>query len=160
MNISRGKVVQFHYTLKDEQGGVLESTVGGDPSAYLHGYSNIIESLEEVLEGKAPGDKFTASIEAKDGYGERREVKLQRIPIKHLQGARKWKPGMTASVQTDQGLRQVTLVKVGKFTADVDTNHPLAGKNLTFEIEVLEVRDSTPEETAHGHAHGVGGHHH
>ena len=67
---------------------------------------------------------------------------------------------MVATVQTDQGARQVSIIKVGKFMADVDTNHPLAGKTVTFEIEVGDLREATSEEIAHGHAHGVGGHHH
>jgi len=64
------------------------------------------------------------------------------------------------SVQTNQGVRQVTVVKVGKFNVDADTNHPLAGKTLTFDIEIMEVRAASAEEKAHGHAHGVGGHQH
>jgi len=67
---------------------------------------------------------------------------------------------MVANVKTDHGQRQVTIVKAGKFMVTVDTNHPFAGKTLTFDIKVLEVREGTAEELAHGHAHGVGGHHH
>ena len=67
---------------------------------------------------------------------------------------------MVVGVQTGQGARQVTVLKVGKFNVDVDTNHPLAGRALTFAIEVLEVRTASEEEIAHGHAHGDGGHHH
>ena len=65
-----------------------------------------------------------------------------------------------AWVRTEQGTRQVTVVKVGKFNADCDLNHPLAGKSLGFEVEVVSVRPASAEEVAHGHAHGVGGHHH
>ncbi|HEX4938189.1 MAG TPA: peptidylprolyl isomerase [Candidatus Kapabacteria bacterium] len=160
MNISKDKVVQFHYTLKNDKGEEIESTIGKDPMAYLHGHGNIIPGLESALEGKAAGDRFTITIEPKDGYGERQDVEWQRIPLKHLQGARKWKPGMMAFVETEQGYRQVTVMKVGKFNADVDVNHPLAGKTLTFDIEVLDLRDATDDEKSHGHAHGVGGHHH
>jgi FKBP-type peptidyl-prolyl cis-trans isomerase SlyD len=67
---------------------------------------------------------------------------------------------MTAVVNTDQGQRQVTIVKMGKFMATVDVNHPLAGRELTFDIEVVGARDASDEEIAHGHAHGAGGHHH
>ncbi|MEK9766370.1 MAG: peptidylprolyl isomerase, partial [Thalassolituus sp.] len=81
-------------------------------------------------------------------------------PVKHLQGAKVWKKGMVASVHTEQGMRQVTIVKVGRFMADVDTNHPFAGKTLQFEVDVVAVREATAEELDHGHAHGVGGHQH
>ena len=160
MNISKDTVVQFHYTLKDDKGELIESTEGKDPMAYLHGHSNIIAGLEKALEGKAVGDSFTVTIEPKDGYGPRQENAMQRISLKHLQGARKWKPGMMAFVETDKGYRQVTVVKVGKFNADVDTNHPLAGKTLVFDIQVADIREASAEEKSHGHAHGVGGHHH
>ena len=75
-------------------------------------------------------------------------------------GAKKWKPGMVAVVNTEQGQRQVTVVKVGMFKAEVDTNHPLAGKTLSFDIDIIDVRAASAEEIEHGHAHGVGGHHH
>lgn len=160
MNIAKDTVVQFHYTLKDDKGELIESTEGKDPMAYLHGHSNIIPGLEKALEGKAVGDSFSVTIEPQDGYGERKENAMQRISLKHLQGARKWKPGMMAFVETDQGYRQVTVVKVGKFNADVDTNHPLAGMTLVFDIQIADIREASEEEKAHGHAHGVGGHHH
>lgn len=160
MNIAKDTVVQFHYTLKDGKGELIESTAGKDPMAYLHGHSNIIPGLEKALEGKAVGDSFTVTVEPQDGYGQRKEDAMQRISLKHLQGARKWKPGMMAFVETDQGYRQVTVVKVGKFNADVDTNHPLAGMTLVFDIQIADIREASEEEKAHGHAHGVGGHHH
>lgn len=160
MNISKDTVVQFHYTLKDDKGELIESTEGKDPMAYLHGHSNIIPGLENALEGKAVGDSFSVTVPPKDGYGERQEDATQRISLKHLQGARKWKPGMMAFVETDNGYRQVTVLKVGKFNADVDTNHPLAGKTLVFDIQIADIREATAEERSHGHAHGVGGHHH
>jgi len=85
---------------------------------------------------------------------------IQRVPLKHLRARGRLRPGMVAAVETEHGARQVTVVKVGKFNADVDTNHPLAGRTLSFDIEVLEVRAASEEEIAHGHAHGAGGHHH
>ena len=67
---------------------------------------------------------------------------------------------MTVQVNTQHGPWDAVVLKVGKFNVDIDSNHPLAGKTLSFEIEVVEVRDATSEELAHGHAHGAGGHHH
>lgn len=160
MNITKDIVVQFHYTLSDQDGAEIEKTQGGDPMAYLHGYNNVIPGLEKAMEGKSDAETFSVTIEPEDAYGERKDVPTQRIPIKHLKGARKWKPGMMAWISTEQGNRQVMLVKVGKFNADCDVNHPLAGKTLTFNVDIVELREATAEEKQHGHAHGVGGHHH
>ncbi len=88
---------------------------------------------------------------------------MQRVPIKHLQlqqGVTKLKPGIVAAVKTERGVRSVVVSKVGKFNADVDFNHPLAGRTLYYEVEVVAVRDASAEEIAHGHVHGPGGHHH
>ncbi|MEE2732315.1 MAG: peptidylprolyl isomerase [Pseudomonadota bacterium] len=159
MSITNDTVVQFHYTLS-EAGNELESTQGGEPMAYLHGHQNIIPGLEKAMAGKQEGDSFSVTIEPAEAYGERKDGATQRIPLKHMQGAKKWRPGMTAWVQTEQGQRQVTVVKVGKFNADCDLNHPLAGKTLTFDVQVVALRPATEDEKAHGHAHGVGGHHH
>jgi FKBP-type peptidyl-prolyl cis-trans isomerase SlyD len=163
MKIERKKVVQFHYTLKDaETGSEIENSRDGDPVAYLHGFNNVIKGLEAAMLGKQAGDSFSAEIAAKDAYGERNENSVQRVPIKHLliKKNAKIKAGQVVNIQTDQGARQATVIKAGKFNVDVDTNHPLAGKALVFDIEVIDVRDATDDEVAHGHAHGVGGHHH
>ncbi|NMP33412.1 peptidylprolyl isomerase [Thalassotalea sp. M1531] len=160
MQISKDKVVQFHYTIKDEAGEQVDTSTTGDPMAYLHGHNNMIVGVESALEGKTKGDKFSVVVEPKDGYGERQDDAIQRIPTKHLQGAKNWKPGMVAVVHTEQGQRQVTVLKVGRFMVTCDLNPPLAGKTLDFDIEVVDVRDATEEEVSHGHAHGVGGHQH
>lgn len=160
MNIEKGTVVQFHYHLREENGDEIENSRGGDPMAYLHGYNNVIKGMEAAMAGKSEGDIFSATILPKDAYGERQPDAKQRIPVKHLIGTKKPKVGQMVQVQTDKGPRQVTVEKVGRFNVDVDTNHPLAGKTLVFDIEVLSVREASPEEIDHGHAHGVGGHHH
>lgn len=160
MNIANATVVRFHYTLKNANGEVMETSRDGDALAYLHGRRNIIPGLEEALEGKAAGDRLTVTVPQEKGYGPRHEDQLHRLPLKRLQGAKVWKPGMMAMVQTQHGPRQVRVLKVGRFNADVDFNHPLAGQTLIFDIEVLDVRAATPEELEHGHAHGAGGHHH
>lgn len=160
MKITENTVVQFHYTLKDETGTEIESSLSSDPLAYLHGHNNMIVGVEKALADKEVGEKFSVTVEPAEGYGERDESAVQRVPAKHLQGAKKWKPGMTATVQTEQGTRQVTVIKAGRFMVDVDVNHPLAGKTLTFDVEVVDVREATEDEISHGHAHGVGGHQH
>jgi FKBP-type peptidyl-prolyl cis-trans isomerase SlyD len=164
MKIENQKAVQFHYTLRDESEGAveLESSKSGDPVAYLHGANNIIEGLEEAMLGKVAGDTFSVSIAPEKAYGLRDENRQQRIPLKHLIVRKNAQlvPGMVVHVQTEHGARQATVIKAGKFNVDVDTNHPLAGKQLGFDIEIVDVRDASEEELAHGHVHGVGGHHH
>jgi FKBP-type peptidyl-prolyl cis-trans isomerase SlyD len=120
----------------------------------------MMRGVEKALEGHNIGDKFNVTLPPEETYGLRREDSEQRVPVKHLLGAKKWKPGMMAVIQTDQGQRQVTVVKVGKFMVTVDNNHPMAGRTLDFELIVTDIRDATPEEVTHGHAHGIGGHHH
>lgn len=160
MLIEQNKVVLFHYRLSDEQGEAIENSYDGDPVAYLHGHRNIIQGLEQAMLGKQAGDSFETTVPPEMGYGLHKENHGQRIPIKHLLTKGRLKPGMIVSVQTEHGPRQVTVVKVGKFNVDVDTNHPFAGKVLHFAVEIVDVRDASKEEIAHGHAHGVGGHHH
>ena len=164
MKITDKSVVQFHYVLKDEAGQELESSQGNDPLAYLHGANNTLVGLEKALTDKEAGDKFSVTLQPEEAYGERQEDMVQRVPVKHLQGLpsknAKWKAGMVGVVHTEQGQRQVTVIKAGKFMVTVDINPPLAGKVLTFDIEVLDVRAATAEEVEHGHAHGVGGHNH
>ncbi len=160
MQITKDKVVQFHYTIKDAEGEQVDTSRTGDPMAYLHGHDNMIVGVEKALDGKQAGDKFSVTVEPSEGYGERQDDAVQRIPTKHLQGAKVWKPGMVAVVHTEQGARQVTVLKVGRFMVTCDLNPPLAGKTLDFDLEVVDVRDATEEEISHGHAHGVGGHQH
>ncbi|MCG8613422.1 MAG: peptidylprolyl isomerase [Pseudomonadales bacterium] len=164
--ITKNVVAMFHYTLHNEAGDEVENSRAGDPIAYLHGYGNVIPGLEKAMEGKAPGESFEVTVAPEEGYGVRQENNSQRVPIKHLmewqesKGKVKIRPGMVVAVNTEQGVRQVTVVKVGKFNVDVDTNHPLAGKTLTFKVDVVELRAASDSEISHGHAHGPGGHHH
>jgi len=161
MKIADKTVAHFHYVLKDEAGAELESSQGHEPLAYLHGAKNTLVGLENALAGKAAGDKFSVTLQPEEAYGERQEGLEQRVPVKHLHGlvskSAKWKKGMTAVVQTEQGQRQVTVVKVGKFMVTVDINPPLAGKVLTFDVDVVDVRAATDEEVEHGHVHSAGG---
>jgi len=160
MKVTKDTVVRFHYTLKNDEDQIIERSAAQEPTAFLQGHGGLIQGVQNALEGKQAGDTFNVTIHPQDGYGERLDNSIQSVPVKHLMGAKKWRPGMIATVQTEQGQRQVSIVKMGKFMAKVDTNHPLAGQILHFDIEVVDVRAGTTEEIAHGHAHGDGGHHH
>lgn len=158
--IEKDKVVQFHYTLTRTDGTLVEDSHSGQPMAYLHGADNIIPGLEKALAGHQVGDHLSVTVTPEEGYGPRRDGMVQRISAKYLKHAGKLRPGMVVSVNTDDGMRSVTVLKVGLKTVDVDGNHPLAGETLHFEIDVVDIRDATAEEKSHGHAHGPGGHHH
>lgn len=164
MQITTDSVVSFHYRLSETHGELLESSYDGEPTLYLQGHDNLLPALEEALVGKQAGDKVSVQLAPEQAYGLRKEGATQRIPIKHLHNyaaiKNKLKPGMKVAVNTQQGPWDAVVLKVGKFNVDIDSNHPLAGKELTFEVEIVDVRAATDDELAHGHAHGVGGHHH
>lgn len=165
--IADNTVVSFHYRLCEEfpdgtRSEWAEDSHGGQPLLYLHGFHNVVVGLEKAMTGKTVGDKIAITLKPEEAYGQRQPNAVQRVPIKHLQFAnnKKPRPGSLAAVQTNKGPRKVVVLKLGKFNADVDFNHPYAGRTLYYEIDVVSVRPATAEELAHGHAHGAGGHHH
>ena len=160
MAIGDDTVVSFHYKLSDADGTVNESPEGQSPVVYLHGRNAIVPGLETQLKGKKSGDKFTATVAPEEGYGPRNENAVQRVPLKHLATRGPIQVGQLVVVNTRDGGRQARVLKVGHFNVDLDLNHPLAGKTLTFDIEIVDVRAATDEELAHGHAHGPEGHAH
>lgn len=162
MKAGKDTVVRIHYTVSDAVGTAIESSRERNaPIAVLLGHGGLIASVERALEGRAAGDRFSVTVAPEEAYGPRREDTIQRVPKKYFQRAERLKPGMTTALALKEGGQQaVTVRKVGMTTVDVDTNHPLAGKSLSFDIEVIEVREAQPEELAHGHAHGPQGHAH
>jgi FKBP-type peptidyl-prolyl cis-trans isomerase SlyD len=160
MIAEKNKVVTFHYRLKNATGEELESSHEKDPMTYLHGANNIIAGLEKAMEGHAINDKFSTTLEPEEAYGVRNENNVQRIPLKRIKGLGKISVGQVLNLQTKKGPVQVTVLKLGRFIVDVDGNHPLAGKQLTFEVEITDIRDASKEENQHGHVHGLGGHQH
>lgn len=162
MKAGKDTVVRIHYTVSDAAGAAIESSrERGEPIAVLLGHGGLIAGVERALEGHAAGERFSVTVAPEEAYGPRREDAVQRVPKKYFQRAERLKPGMTTALALKEGGQQaVTVRKVGMTTVDVDTNHPLAGKNLSFDIEVIEVREAQPEELAHGHAHGPQGHAH
>ncbi|HEY0660842.1 MAG TPA: peptidylprolyl isomerase [Lysobacter sp.] len=159
MKIEKDRVVRFHYTVSEQGQEPLETSGDREPLAILIGHNNIIPGLEAAMDGREAGDKFEVDVAAADAYGVRQEGLTQRVPKKYFKDAR-LEPGMQAVLPTNFGPRAVTIQKVGMSVVDVDLNHPMAGKDLHFAIEVVEVREASPEELEHGHVHGDGGHHH
>jgi FKBP-type peptidyl-prolyl cis-trans isomerase SlyD len=158
--IGDDSVVTFHYKLRDDTGSFNESSENGSPVVYMHGHGNIVPGLEKELAGKKSGDKLTATVAPEEGYGQRNENAVQRVPLKHLATKGPIAVGQMVVVNTREGGRQGRVLKVGHFNVDLDLNHPLAGRTLTFDIEIVEVRAATDQERAHGHAHGPQGHDH
>ena len=159
MKIEQNKVVSINYTLKDNDGVVIDTSDGKDPLLYIHGIGNLIPGLENELEGKVVGDKVDTSINPEMGYGIRDENLLQKVP-KDRFGEMDIKPGMQFQANSEQGPILVTIVKLEGDEVIVDGNHPLAGVILNFNVEIMEIREATTEELEHGHAHGPGGHNH
>lgn len=158
--IADQKVVSLNFTVKDAEEQIIDSSEGGAPLVYLHGKKNIIPALEVALEGKAIGDEFNVTVEPAEGYGEYNEEILQVMPREAFQGVETIEPGMVFTAQTQNGPVQLAVTKIEGEEVTVDPNHPLAGKTLNFTGSVIEVRDATEEELAHGHVHGEGGHQH
>lgn len=159
MKIEQDKIAQIEYTLTNSAGEVMDKS-NGQPLAYLHGHHNLIPGLEAELKDKAVGDKFTAKIAAADAYGDKMDHMIQQVPSDLFQGVDKIEVGMRFEAQSEQGMQSVEITAIDGDMVTVDANHPLAGQDLTFEVEVVGVRDASAEELEHGHAHGAGGHHH
>lgn len=150
MKITQDKVASFHYALIDRKKKVLDGSRGGDPLPYLHGHKNIVPGLEKALEGREVGDKFTVTVMPSEGYGERDEELVSIVDRSAFQGM-ELKVGMHCQVEDENGEQQlVTVVEFNDEEVAVDGNHPYAGKALTFDVEVVEVRDATEEELSAG----------
>ena len=145
MKITKDKVVSIIYTLKDISGSVIDSSEEDEPLVYVHGNGYLITGLENALEGKATGDKFTVQIEPKDAYGEYDEELIFEVSREQFPDDVELKEGM--EFEADNG--QIVSVKsVSEDKIMIDTNHPMAGKVLCFDVEVKGVRDLTEEELA------------
>ncbi|WP_305804716.1 peptidylprolyl isomerase [Stenotrophomonas sp. YIM B06876] len=159
MKIEKDRVVRFHYTVAEAGQEPIESSKDRDPMAILIGHGNIIPGLEKAMMDKEAGESFGVDVTATEAYGERREGMTQRVPKKHF-GETRLQVGQQVILQTNFGPRAVTVQKVGMTVVDVDLNHPMAGKDLHFDVEIVEVREASEEEIQHGHVHGDGGHQH
>ena len=159
MKIAKDSVVRFHYTVSEVGQEPIESSKDREPLAIMIGHGNIIPGLENAMRDREAGDSFGVDVAAADAYGERRDGLTQRVPKKHF-GNQRLVPGQQVVLQTNFGPRAVTIQKVGMSVVDVDLNHPMAGKDLHFDVEIVDVREASPEEIEHGHVHGEGGHHH
>jgi FKBP-type peptidyl-prolyl cis-trans isomerase SlyD len=156
MLIEKNAVVRFHYTVSETGHAQLESSKESEPLTVLVGHGAIIPGLEEAMLGKQAGDNVAVTVAPEQAYGQRRDGMTQRIPKKLFKNA-KLVNGQQVVLPTEMGPRAMTILKVGMSVVDVDLNHPMAGKSLDFDVEILDVRAASEEEIAHGHVHGEGG---
>ena len=158
MQLTKHKVATINYTLRDKDENVLDQSLDGSFS-YLHGANNIIPGLEQALDGRQAGEKVSVVIEPEDAYGEHSLDKIQRVPKDMFPEGMELKEGMQFQAASANGAPVV--VAITAIEADeviVDGNHPMAGKQLHFQVELVDVRDASEEEIQHQHVHGPGGH--
>lgn len=155
------KVIGFHYTLKDSAGNQIDSSAGMDPLYFLEQSNQIIPGLEIELVKMNVGDKKNIAVKAKDAYGEV-EAELV-ITVKKSQfpdNGSSLKLGDQFQINENPHSPVFTVMKLTGDEVTIDGNHPMAGKDLFFDVEIKEVRNATEEEVAHGHPHGPGGQNH
>jgi FKBP-type peptidyl-prolyl cis-trans isomerase SlyD len=140
---------------------VVDSSKDADPLEYLHGASNIVPGLERQLAGLKVGDHLDAVVQPDEGYGDRDEDAIQRVPRAAFPDDVEIEAGMQFFAHLPEGGEQpIWVVAVDDETVTVDPNHPLAGEVLHFAVDVAAIRTATQEELDHGHPHGPEGHHH
>jgi len=160
--IGTATVVGFRYDLYDESAQRIESNRDSDPVLFLFGDRSVLAALQDVLLGKRAGEDFSVTIPHGQAYGRRYPDRTRRVSIKRLEGGRgaRFRPGQVVSLRDDRGPVPATVIKAGRYQVDIDLNHPLAGRDLTFDISIESVRKASPGEIDHGHVHGPGGHAH
>jgi len=161
MKISKDCVVSIDFTLKSAEGEILDTSDGDQPLLYLQGHEHLVPGLERRLEGLEPGEELQAVIPPEEGYGIRDEEDFQVVKKSAFPEDAEVKMGMNFHAQDDAGnLNMITVVKIEGEDITLDYNHPLAGKDLHFDISIREVRKATQEELDHGHVHTPGHDHH
>ena len=159
MQIGKNSVVTINYTLKNDAGDVLDTSEGKQPLGYLHGAGGLLAGLEKALEGQEQGAALHVDLAPQDAYGVPNPSLVQTVPASAF-GNNKVQAGMQFQAQGPQGTQVVRVTRIDGDKVTVDGNHPLAGQTLHFDVSVVNVRPGTPDEIAHGHVHGAGGHHH
>lgn len=160
MSIQPNQVVTINYTVKDKDGNIIDTTSNRQPFSFIYGQNQILPKLEEEIGKMLIGSKKTIELTATDAYGEYNDEATQEVNRSDFPDDAEVKEGAGFVTNTADG-REVPFVikKIEGDTVTIDFNHPLAGQSLWFEVELVNVRDATPEELSHGHVHGEGGAH-
>lgn len=158
--MSAQRVVTFHYTLTDSTGEILDSTKGEAPFGFLEGAGQIIPGLESQILNLEKGTKKKITVTSDNAYGPRDENLVKPVPREQFE-QKEIKVGDQFQVGDEHGGGMpLIVVDVSATHVTLDANHPLAGVDLTFDVEIIDSRPATKEELSHGHAHGGDGHHH
>lgn len=153
MKIKDKSVVSFNYKLTGESGALLDES-GDKPLSYMHGSGSLISGLEKELDGKTIGDSFQITVAPEEAYGEIQPQLIQTLAKNMFQGVDELETGMQFEAQGPDGASMMVVVeKVEGDEITINGNHPLAGKTLTFDISIDDVREASEEEISHGHAH-------
>ncbi|MFT5368364.1 MAG: FKBP-type peptidyl-prolyl cis-trans isomerase SlyD [Candidatus Latescibacterota bacterium] len=160
MQIAKNKVAIIEYTLKNDEGEVLDTSEGDAPMAYIQGIGNLIPGLEGALEGKVVDDEVQVSIPPEKGYGVPDPELVEVVARDTFQGVDDLQVGMQFQAEGDDGTQVIWITDVEGDEVTIDGNHPLAGETLNFAVKVVGVRDASAEELDHGHVHGPEGHQH
>ncbi|AUM11822.1 FKBP-type peptidyl-prolyl cis-trans isomerase [Ketobacter alkanivorans] len=153
MEIQKGRVVGMHYTLRNEEGEIIDTSEGREPLVFLQGYGNIIPGLEAELEGKKQGDALDVVVEPEHGYGVKHDQLIQQVPRAAFEGVDDLQIGMQFQAQTEQGPVPIRIIAVEGDEVTIDGNHELAGVRLHFAVSIESIREASEEELAHGHVH-------
>jgi FKBP-type peptidyl-prolyl cis-trans isomerase SlyD len=154
MRVGKDRVVAIDYTICDVDGRVIESTVGEKPFLYLHGYEQIVPGIEEALAGHAAGETLDVTLSPTQAYGDRDPGAIVMVPRRAFPAGEEPEVGDLYRASRPDGRPVVfTILDVSPEMVVIDANHPLAGQNLHVRVEVLSVRESTPNERAHEHVH-------
>ena len=157
MKISTNKVIVLHYAVSDSEDTLIDSSYDHKPLAVIQGTGYLIPGLEQALDGHQAGDKFDVAVSADQAYGVRVDEFVQSVPKDMFGDIEDLAVGTQLRATTDDGEQTVIVIDVTDDEITVDGNHPLAGIDLKFDVEILEVRDATEDELSHGHVHGEGG---
>ena len=160
LEMSENVVASVHYTgtLQDES--VFDSSEGNDPLTFLVGHQQMIPGFEQEMQGAKSGERRTFTLTPERAYGERDEAGIVELPRSQFPPDAELKVGMVLVAQVTEGPLPFRILTISEENITVDFNHELAGQDLTFSVEVVELRAATEEELTHGHVHGPGGHHH
>jgi len=159
MKVAKDTVVSLAYKLTDQNGSTLDESDANAPLAYLHGYQNIIPGLESELTGRSKGDSLKVNVPADKAYGDRNDELVHVVSRKQFEDADSLSVGMQFEAPVGKDVMMFTITAIEKDEITVDGNHPLAGLDLNFAVDIVDVRQATKEEIAHGHVHGPGGEH-
>lgn len=154
MQATADTVVTIDYTLKGNDGEVIDTSEGREPLAYLHGHGNIIPGLEKALEGKGEGEELNVKVDPEEGYGPRRDELVQQVSMEAFAGIDEVEPGMKFNAESAQGPLVVKVTDIEGDQVTIDANHDLAGQQLNFDVTVREIREARPEELEQGQVAG------